>query len=347
LVSIIGVVTSGSPLILLLSYCDHGSMLCHLKKQVADGKAVSFEHKLDFAAQTVRGMAHLSARHFVHRDLAARNVLLTSGKSASTLICKVADFGLSRAGSSKKKTSDSTNSEDYYRSQKGVFAVRWTAPEAMETLVFNQASDVWSFGILLVELVQDGDRPYHELKGNADVMAQTMSGQRHPQPPGCSNGLYAIMMRCWNGEPKLRPSFASLASQLELLRTRTAVWGEDVDGRADTSKNDVTAAQFCGGDSTNSGLAQLQLPGDEGAPIANFETVYAEQTNSFEEMVAASNANFDALLVASNDDFNGLQTAVLEESEVSAGGPTTSATAAESRQTLSLVNPVFKMESQL
>jgi serine/threonine protein kinase len=289
-------------------------------------------------------MAHLSARHFVHRDLAARNVLLTSGKSASTLICKVADFGLSRAGRSKNKTSDSTNSEDYYRSQTGVFAVRWTAPEAMETLVFNQASDVWSFGVVLVELVQDGDRPYHELKGNADVMAQTMSGQRHPQHPGCSNELYAIMRRCWNGEPKLRPSFASLASELDLLRTRAAVWGEDIDASADTRTINVTAAQAGGGDSTDSSLAQLQPPEYEGAQIANVETIYAEQTNSFEEMVTASNDNFDSLLVASTDAFDGLQTAVLEEN---AGGPTASATAAASRQTSLMANPVFKMESQL
>jgi serine/threonine protein kinase len=216
LVSIIGVVTSGNPLILVLSYCDHGSMLSHLKKRAAEGSAVSAVHKLDFASQTARGMEHLCGRRFIHRDLAARNVLLTSGQSASNLVCKVADFGLSRGSSSANKEG-AVESEDYYQSQKGVFPVRWTAPEAMESLIFNQASDVWSFGVLLVELVQDGDRPYHDLKSNADVMALTMSGRRHEHPRACSNELYTIMLACWDLMPRSRPSFAELTSQLGQL----------------------------------------------------------------------------------------------------------------------------------
>jgi surface protein len=224
LVSIIGVVTSGNPLILVLSYCDHGSMLTHLAKCVATGKAVSMEHKLDFAAQTARGMEHLAGRRFVHRDLAARNVLLSSGQSASNLVCKVADFGLSRVGTSGggKGAPDDT---DYYRSQKGVFPVRWTAPEAMESLTFNQASDVWSFGILLIELIQDGDRPYHSLRINSDVMLLTMTGRRHHQPPGCSDELYAIMMRCWDAEPKKRPLFTGLVAELDQMHKHVTVWG--------------------------------------------------------------------------------------------------------------------------
>jgi serine/threonine protein kinase len=173
-------------------------------------------------------MEHLAGRRFVHRDLAARNVLLTSGQSACNLVCKVADFGLSRVGTcgGRKCKLEGT---DYYRSQKGVFPVRWTAPEAMESLVFNQASDVWSFGILLIELIQDGDRPYHNLRSNSDVMLLTMTGRRHHQPSGCSDELYAIMMRCWDAEPKKRPVFTDLVAELDQLHTHVTVWGA-VDG---------------------------------------------------------------------------------------------------------------------
>jgi surface protein len=232
LVSIIGVVSSGSPLIVLLSYCDRGSMLSHLTERAAAGKPVVTEHKLDFAAQTASGMEHLCARHFVHRDLAARNVLLTSGQSASGVACKVADFGLSRIGSRGKKDG-SNDGDNYYRSKKGTFPLRWTAPEAMDSLVFNQASDVWSFGILLIEIVQDGGRPYNDLKQNSDVVALTLAGRRHPQPLGCSNGLYTIMMRCWDVEPKERPSFTDLALELRQMCTRAGIWGDDVAGGAD------------------------------------------------------------------------------------------------------------------
>jgi serine/threonine protein kinase len=244
LVSIVGVVTSGSPLILLLSYCDHGSMLSYLTTRIAARRAIPTEHKLNFAAQTARGMAHLAGRHFVHRDLAARNVLLTSGQSVTNLVCKVADFGLSRGGKNRGTDPDTTETEVCYRSSSGVFPVRWTAPEAMESLVFNQASDVWSFGILLIELIQDGDRPYRDLESNSAVVAFTMSGQRHPRPHGCRNDLYSLMLRCWDGEPKQRPSFTSLASELDQLYTFAAVWGEDITachGRAGDNADDESA----------------------------------------------------------------------------------------------------------
>jgi surface protein len=218
LVSIIGVVTSGNPLILVLVYCDHGSMIDHLKKRAAKGTAVSDAHKLDFAAQTARGMEYLSYRHFIHRDLAARNVLLASGQSMSNVVCKVADFGLSRAGGKDQhEDGDASVSENYYKSQNGVFAVRWTAPEAMESLKFTQASDMWSFGIVLVEIAQDGDRPYPTMRSNADVMFFTIGGNQHPRPEGCGEGLHSVMKQCLEFEAAARPTFDTIAVLLEAM----------------------------------------------------------------------------------------------------------------------------------
>ena len=68
----------------------------------------------------------------------------------------MADFGLSRAGTGEEAGDYSRHereeSEDYYRAQRGVFPVRWTAPEAMESLKFTHASDMWSFGVVLYHL---------------------------------------------------------------------------------------------------------------------------------------------------------------------------------------------------
>jgi serine/threonine protein kinase len=212
LVSIIGIVTSGNPYMLILSLCDHGSLLSELRKRAASGSAFVDSHKLELGGQTARGMEHLSKCHFIHRDLAARNVLLTSGVSECGLVCKVADFGLSRGGEAEASDDDGTT---YYRSKQGVFPIRWTAPESMETLVFNQASDVWSFGIVLLEIAQDGDKPYHTIRSNPDVMHFVRAGKTHPKPPCCSNVLFSIMLACWSSDPGARPSFARLAAMLE------------------------------------------------------------------------------------------------------------------------------------
>ena len=74
LVSLIGVVTRGDPLVLIISYAEHGSLLSLLKECAADGNPVEYELKLRFGLDVARGMKHLADSHFIHRDLAARNV---------------------------------------------------------------------------------------------------------------------------------------------------------------------------------------------------------------------------------------------------------------------------------
>jgi serine/threonine protein kinase len=146
LVSLIGVVTSGVPLLLLISFCENGSLQSYLRKTWEGNKPVQVHEKLKMMGDVARGMAHLVDARFIHRDLAARNVLVDS-----SLTCKVADFGLSRAGATTSEA-QSTSTETYYRSKTGVFPVRWTAPEAMEAYRFTAASDIWSFGITMVEV---------------------------------------------------------------------------------------------------------------------------------------------------------------------------------------------------
>ena len=121
------------------------------------------------------------------------------------MTCKIADFGLSRS----VKTEDDGSSE-YYRSSNGVLPVRWTAPEGLYSHKFSTASDVWSFGITCVEIFQDGERPYPETKSLPDVMHMVNQGQVHPQPPDCSDGVYAELVKCWQSNPAERPQFASL-----------------------------------------------------------------------------------------------------------------------------------------
>ena len=93
-------------------------------------------------------MSYLEKNNFVHRDLAARNVLVGDDH-----ICKVADFGLAKC-----------LREDIYNPQstRCKFPVKWTAPEGLDPnrREFSIKSDVWSFGILLAEIVTYGKQPY-------------------------------------------------------------------------------------------------------------------------------------------------------------------------------------------
>ena len=208
LASIIGTVTVGTPLILIVSFCEHGSFLDVIKQHLKHGSgghpthqhqqpALPTKTKLGIAAGIANGMAHLISKRFVHRDLAARNCLVATG-----MVAKVADFGLSRSGVSN------TGSE-YYKSQAGVFPIRWTAPEAMATMKFSASSDVWSFGVVLLEAFTDGVKPYSKWKTGV-IMEKLMSGVRAPQPERCPDDVYALMLHCWDTNPGNRPSFEEL-----------------------------------------------------------------------------------------------------------------------------------------
>jgi serine/threonine protein kinase len=168
-------------------------------------------------------MEHLMSKRFVHRDLAARNVLLASGKSSTGMVCKVADFGLSRGGAAAgDDAGEGGGGENYYRSQQGVFPVRWTSPEAMETLKFSEASDIWSYGIVLIEILTDGEKPFPDIKSNPGVVRFTLGGGKHPKPPACDTSatlseLYDLACICFKTDPNERPPFTFLAARADKL----------------------------------------------------------------------------------------------------------------------------------
>ena len=98
-------------------------------------------------------MEFLARRRCVHRDLAARNILVARGK-----IAKVADFGLAR---------DVEQSDYYRRVTDNKLPVLWMSPESLFEGVSSTKSDVWSYGVLLWEIVTCGERPYTGLNAEA------------------------------------------------------------------------------------------------------------------------------------------------------------------------------------
>ncbi|XP_022109080.1 fibroblast growth factor receptor 3-like [Acanthaster planci] len=152
-----------------------------------------------FARDVASGMAFLSSQKCVHRDLAARNVLVSDD-----LVCKVSDFGLAR---------DVMNIRIYQRQSQGPLPMRWMALESLLDDVYTTESDVWSFGVLLWEIITLGARPYPMMTAQAAVR-QLQKGYRMPKPQHCSNELYAMMCSCWQKIPQDRPTFQSLYQQL-------------------------------------------------------------------------------------------------------------------------------------
>lgn len=94
------------------------------------------------------------------------------------------------------------------------FPIKWTAPEALHFLRFSVKSDVWSYGIVLTELVTYGKVPYPGMTSQ-EVASALGRGYRMPRPLNCPEALYRIIMTCWHEDPEKRPTFETLQWQLD------------------------------------------------------------------------------------------------------------------------------------
>uniref|UniRef100_A0A6P7G961 Proto-oncogene tyrosine-protein kinase receptor Ret-like n=1 Tax=Diabrotica virgifera virgifera TaxID=50390 RepID=A0A6P7G961_DIAVI len=189
--------TPGGPVYLIIEYAEFGSLRNYLRRtrhlqnnstepqillkedpvghydepKVSD---ITPKDLLSFAWQICNGMGYLSDMKLVHRDLAARNVLLADDK-----VCKISDFGLTR---------DVYEDNAYLKRSKGRVPVKWMAPESLADHIYTTKSDVWSFGILVWELVTLGATPYPGIAVQ-NLFHLLRQGYRMERPDNCSVGL--------------------------------------------------------------------------------------------------------------------------------------------------------------
>lgn len=195
IIHLLGICTQDKPFCLITEYAKHGTLLNYLNSK--DGESLQHLQLIEMAAQIASGMAHLEQASCVHRSLSAKSILVNDN-----LICKVSNFHYAVANNIKQSVPVTS------------FSVRWTAPEALTDETFSSKSDVWSFGIVLHELITQGQMPYPDMTDKEVKQKVIQEGYRMPCPKDCPDKLYDIMQSCWMKEFMDRPTFSHL--QLEL-----------------------------------------------------------------------------------------------------------------------------------
>ncbi|XDV28005.1 hypothetical protein PO909_031431 [Leuciscus waleckii] len=107
--------------------------------------------------------------------------------------------------------------------QGGKIPVRWTSPEAIAYRKFTSASDVWSYGIVMWEVMSFGERPYWDMS-NQDVINAIEQDYRLPPPMDCPTALHQLMLDCWQKDRNARPRFTDIVNTLDkLIRNPTSL----------------------------------------------------------------------------------------------------------------------------
>lgn len=202
IVSLEGVCLQMPNMCLVMEYARGGSL-----NRVLAGRKIRPDVLVDWAIQIARGMNYLHNKapiSLIHRDLKSSNVLLSEPIENDDLqfkTLKITDFGLAREVYKTTRMSAA-----------GTYA--WMAPEVIKNSTFSKASDVWSYGVLLWELLT-GETPYKGIDALAIAYGVAVNKLTLPIPSTCPEQWKSLMEVCWDSDPHMRPGFEEILSDLD------------------------------------------------------------------------------------------------------------------------------------
>nr|CDS32911.1 mitogen activated protein kinase kinase kinase [Hymenolepis microstoma] len=204
-VQFLGVSIDGPWYSILMEYCPNGNFFDVIHNNIS----VGIESIIDWTQQIAQGMNYLHSHKVIHRDLKSPNILI--GEDGQL---KISDFGVS-----KEITENST---------KMSFAgtVAWMAPEIMRDEPCSLKVDVWSFGVIVWEIITC-EIPFNGVDVGAIIYGIASNRFSLPIPTSCPTEFRVLMKRCWCPKPRNRPNFPQILSQLELACSELLQWRED------------------------------------------------------------------------------------------------------------------------
>lgn len=208
--------------------CTRSPNLCIVTEFMSGGSVYDYLHKhkgifklpalLKVAIDVSKGMDYLHQNNIIHRDLKAANLLMDENE-----VVKIADFGVARV-----------------QSQSGVMTAetgtyRWMAPEVIEHKPYDRKVDVFSFAIVLWELLT-GKLPYDYLTPLQAAVGVVQKGLRPTIPKNTHPRIAELLDKCWQQDPTLRPDFCEITEILQHA-LKEVQDGEDNDRRKDKASS--------------------------------------------------------------------------------------------------------------
>jgi len=207
IVKLLGVCTRNEPVYMVMEFMLYGDLKTYLlarrhlvnERNREELDEVSNKRLTSMAYDIAKGLEYLAEQKYVHRDIACRNCLVNSSRTV-----KLADFGMTRP----------MFESDYYRfSKKGMLPVRWMSPESLADGLFTPMSDIWSYGVLLYEMITFGSFPFQGLSNN-QVLVHVKAGNTLTVPQGIKSQMALLLRTCFSHTPTKRPTAAEIVELL-------------------------------------------------------------------------------------------------------------------------------------
>ncbi|XP_023669189.1 mitogen-activated protein kinase kinase kinase 12 [Paramormyrops kingsleyae] len=225
-----GVCTQAPCYCIIMEYCAQGQLYEVLRA----GRKITPSLLVDWSMGIAGGMNYLHLHKIIHRDLKSPNMLITSDD-----VVKISDFGTS------KELSDNSTKMSF------AGTVAWMAPEVIRNEPVSEKVDVWSFGVVLWELLT-GEIPYKDVDSSAIIWGVGNNSLQLPVPDSCPDGFKILLQQCWNFKPRNRPSFRQILLHLDIASADVlstpqetyfksqAEWREEVKHHFDKIKSEGT-----------------------------------------------------------------------------------------------------------
>uniref|UniRef100_V9IE64 receptor protein-tyrosine kinase n=3 Tax=Apis cerana TaxID=7461 RepID=V9IE64_APICE len=212
IIKLLGVCIKSEPVLTVMEFMLYGDLKTYLlarrhlvNNSYEDSDEISNKKLTAMALDVARALSYLAQSKYVHRDIASRNCLVNAQR-----IVKLGDFGMTRL----------MYENDYYKfNRRGMLPVRWMAPESLGLGIFTPASDVWSYGVLLYEIITFGSFPFQGMS-NSEVLNHVKSGNSLMVPKGVKIQLENLMYSCWRLDHVKRPTAPEI---VEFLATNPRI----------------------------------------------------------------------------------------------------------------------------
>ncbi|KAL3998591.1 Protein kinase domain family protein [Acanthocheilonema viteae] len=201
LIKFIGVCTQSPCFCIVMEYCGQGQ----LYEVIRSGHHIVKDTFGEWARQIADGMNYLHQKRIIHRDLKSPNILVDNSD-----VLKICDFGTSHQWDKEKSM---------VMSFCGTAA--WMAPEIIKKEPCSEKVDIWSFGVVLWELLTQ-EIPYKDVDSMAIIWGVGSNNLSLPIPDTAPEGLKLLLRQCWSIKPQNRPSFSQILKHIAVFKSEIA-----------------------------------------------------------------------------------------------------------------------------